>query len=88
MFKYSPRCFTLGFHLPEVHSRSLRELHIFALVDHDFIEVVLLKSLDEPVSGFDELFVVCRSSCEPSDFKNSTGTAGNLKMKVLCEFWS
>ena len=68
MLKYTPRWFTLGFHLPEVHSRSLRELQIFTLVHRDFIVVVLLKSLDEPVSGFDELFVLCRSSCEPSDF--------------------
>ena len=61
--KYTPCCFTLGFHFREVHSRSFRELKIFALVDHDFIVVVLLKSLDERVSGFDELFVFCRSSC-------------------------
>ena len=62
MLKYTPRCFTRGFHLPEVHSRSLRELQTSAIVDHGFIVVVLLKSLDEPVYGFDELFVLCRSS--------------------------
>ena len=100
MLKYTPCCFKLGFHLPKVHSKSLRELKISALVDHDFIVVVLLNSLDEPVSGFDELFVLCRSSCKSSEFtqwppvmyplrmRTQCVTAEHLKMTVVCEFWS
>ena len=49
MLKYTPRRFTLGFHLPEVHYNSLSELTIFALVDHGVVVVLPLKSLDEPV---------------------------------------
>ena len=38
------------------------------LVDLVFVVVELLKSLDGPVSGSDELSMLCRSSYEPSDF--------------------
>ena len=59
MLTCTPRRLTLGIHLPEVDSKSL--------VDHVLV-VDLLKSLDGPVSGSDELFVLCRSSYEPSEF--------------------
>ena len=67
---------------------------ISALVYHDFVVAVLLKSLDETVSGSDELLVLCGSSCEPSDFtqwhpvvlptsdENSMETAEHQKMTV------
>ena len=42
----------------------------FELVDHGFIVVVPFKSLDEPVPGLDELFVLCRPPCEPSDLSS------------------
>ena len=82
MLKNTPRRFTLGSHLPEVHSRSLREIQIFALVDHGFIVVVPFKSLDEPIFGFDELFVLCRSSCEPLDFTQWPPVMYPLRMRT------
>ena len=82
MLKYTPRRFTLGFHLPEVHPRSLRELQIFALVDHGFIVVVPFKSLDEPVPGLGELFVLCRSPCEPLDLTQWPPVMYPLRMRT------
>ena len=87
MLKYTPRRFT-----PVLFVNSI----FVALVDHGFIVLVPFKSLDELVPGLDELFVLCRSPCEPSDLtqwppvmdENSTETTGHLKMTVLCEFWS
>ena len=81
MLKYTPRRFTLGFHLPEVHYRSLCELQIFALVDLGFIVVVPSKSLDETVPGLDELFVLCRSPCEPSDLTQWPPVMYPLRMR-------
>ena len=89
MLKFTPRVSSLDFiHLPEVHSRSLRELKIFALVDHDFVAVVLLKSLDEPVSCAVSTFLrtfgfhPVATSCVPTSGENSMGTAERLKMTV------
>ena len=86
--KLTPRRFTLGFHLPEVHSRSLRELEIFALADHDFVAVALLKSLDEAVCCSVSIFLrtfgfhPVATSCGPTSDGNSMGTAERLKMTV------
>ena len=65
MLKYTPRRFTLGFHLkftPGVFVNS-RFLHLLITISSLF---VLFNPLDELVSGY-ELLVLCPSSCEPSD---------------------
>ena len=71
------------------------------LVDPVFVEVELLKSLDGPVSGSDELtlfavsiflrlfgFHPVASSCVPTSDENSMTTAERLQMTCSCEFWS
>ena len=99
MLTYTPCRLILGFHFPEVHSRSLRELKIF---DWSCFR----RSWTSQVSRWTSFWfwwtlLLCRSSYEPSDFikwpptscvptsdENSMETAERLKMTVWREFWS
>ena len=67
MLTYTPRRLNLGIHLPEVDSRSLRELKFFWLILFSSKLTFSSLSMDRFLVLMNSL-VLCRSSYEPSDF--------------------
>ena len=68
VLKDTPQRIVLGLRFLLVRSKPLRELEIFALNNHCFVEIVLSKSLDERTLGVHEFIVLCLSPRKPSNF--------------------